>query len=133
MNSNPGSEKSVSQAAQAYANASVENAPPVRVVRLLYQGAIRFLDNAAACDPAAPATKFDAWLHRAMDVVLELRMSIEAAHAPELAGSLTELYLFVENAIRRARTERTIEPLAGARAVLAKLMEAWEAIETGKA
>ena len=119
-------------AASIYGEASIENAPPVKLVRLLYQGAIRFLDTAAACDPRAADSKFNHWLGRAEDIVVELRISIEPGPAPEIAASLSDLYGFVENAIREARRDRKVEPLAGARTVLATLLEAWTAIDTRK-
>ncbi len=122
-----------SEAASTYAQASMENAPPVKIVRLLYQGAIRFIDKANTCDPREAGSKFNYWLSRAENVVLELRLCIDPIPAPQIAESLTDLYLFVENAIGRARREQSAEPMIGARAVLVKLLEAWTAIDTGKA
>ena len=120
-------------AAAAYADSTIENAPPLKIVRLLYQGAIRFLDNAAGCDPKAPDSKFDHWLSRTDDIVVELRLALEKDHAPEVANSLTDLYLFCEREIGRARRERSTEPLAAARGVLVTLLGAWSAIDAGKA
>lgn len=116
-------------AAEAYAKSSIETAPPLKVVRLLYQGAIRFLDQASASDPRAVGSKFAHHLGRAQDVIVELRLALDPAHAPEIAQSLSDLYLFVENAIQRARREQSAEPLAGARTVLVTLLEAWSGIE----
>ncbi|MEO6708449.1 MAG: flagellar export chaperone FliS [Planctomycetota bacterium] len=129
MSSHP---SSAAAAASVYAQSSIENAPPVKIVRFLYQGAIRFIDSASACEPHARASRFNEWLSRAEDVVVELRMCLDASHAPEISESLTELYLFVENSINRARREQSPEALAGARAVLLKLLEAWTAIDTSK-
>lgn len=125
-------EGSSAQVAQAYAQGSIENAPPVKIVRMLYQGAIRFIDRANACDPRDASSKFIYWVGRAEDVVVELRLSIEPAPAPQIAESLTDLYLFVEAQLQLARRGREAKPLAGARAVLVKLLEAWSAIDTGK-
>ena len=133
MSPNTSMDNAASTAANVYAQSSVENAPPLKIVRLLYQGAIRFLDNAAACDLRDRGSKFNHWLGRAEDIVIELRASLNSELAPELALSLTDLYLFVEVAIHRARREQTVEPLSAARSVLVKLLEAWTAIETGKA
>lgn len=126
-------DRPTSEAANVYAQSSIENAPPVKIVRLLYQGAIRFLDSAAASNPRASGTRFHEWLGRAEDIVMELRLSLDSEPAPELAGTLTDLYLFVEHEIARARSEQSVEPLAGARRVLATLLEAWTAIDTHKA
>ena len=124
------SSTSSAHAASVYAQTHIEHAPPVKLVRLLYQGAIRFIDSAAECEPGAHGSKFDYWLGRADEIVLELRISIEPTHAPELAANLRDLYLFVELALARARKERSAEPLPGARAVLTRLLEAWTSIDT---
>lgn len=125
--------RSSADVSSTYAEAQIVNAPPLKLVRLLYQGAIRFLDSAAACDPAAGDTKFDHWLARADDIVVELRLALDNAAAPQVAESLTDLYLFVETQIAAARRGRTIEPIAGARGVLVTLLGAWSAAEAGKA
>ena len=133
MTPNSPAQRAAPHAANAYAQAAIENAPPLKLVCLLYQGAIRFLDTAAACPPAGAGSKFHEWLTRAEDIVVELRLSLDDQSAPELAGNLSDLYLFAEHEIQRARREQSVQPLAGARDVLAKLLEAWTAIETGKA
>jgi flagellin-specific chaperone FliS len=42
-------------AVQAYKNESIENAPPLKLVRLLYQAALRHIDTAARSNPADPS------------------------------------------------------------------------------
>lgn len=132
MNPYSAADTNASQAAGAYVTSSVENAPPVKLVRLLYQGAIRFLDRAAQSDPNSSDGRFAYWLGRSEDIVIELRLALDAQAAPQIAESLTDLYLFVEHEIQVARRERDVSRLAGARAVLAKLLEAWSAIDTAK-
>jgi flagellar protein FliS len=125
--------RATASVAGAYALANIENAPPLKLVRLLYQGAIRFLDNAVACDPGTPDSRFDHWLSRADDIVVELRLALDRAPAPQVAESLTDLYLFVEKELARARRERSVEPIAGARSVLVTLLGAWSAVDGGRA
>jgi flagellar biosynthetic protein FliS len=115
-------------AAQAYHEASIENAPPVVVVRKLFEGALRFLDRAAACDPGRPASGFAENLRRADAIVVELRLALAREAHPELAGRMHELYLFVESSLRRAQRERHAKAIADARAVLATLHDAWSRI-----
>lgn len=122
MNQNP-------TAADAYRRAALENAPPIKIIRLLYQGALRFLDEAAATDPAAEPHRFQERLHRAEAVVVELRISLEKEHAPELCVELERLYLFIEDKIREAVQGRTAQPITAARSVLATLYSAWKEIE----
>ena len=122
MNQNP-------TAADAYRRAALENAPPIKIIRLLYQGVLRFLDEAAQVDPEADLQRFQDRLHRAEAVVVELRISLEKEHAPELCVELERLYLFIEDKIREAVQGRTAQPITAARSVLSTLYSAWKEIE----
>lgn len=120
-------------AASVYAQATYESAPPIKIVHMMYEGALRAIEQAEALDPAAEAGAFSEKLNRADAIVSELRISLEPSHAPDLAAQLNSLYLFVESQIREAFLERTAAPLRSAREVLSTLLDAWQAIEVGEA
>ncbi len=118
------------QAAEAYLTASVENAPPIKIVRMLYQGALRFLLQAKAEDPSDPHSKFIEFCGYADAIVAELRLSLrDDVGGEDVVEQLKGLYLFCEGEITRAMLDRTVEPLPGVRTVLAKLLEAWQHVE----
>lgn len=116
-------------AALAYKNEAIENAPPLKIVRLLYQAALRHLDSATRCEAGDPGSPFIDSLCRADAIVCELRLALETEQAPEVSAHLEQLYLFVEDTIQRCMRERTVDGLEGARNVLATLLEAWTQIE----
>lgn len=117
-------------AAEAYLSSSVENAPPIKIVRLLYQGAIRFLGQAELEDCQDPQSKFIKLLSDADAIVAELRLALDtSAGGGEVVANLESLYLFCESEIQKAMLERTAVPLAGAKAVLETLLEAWSKVE----
>lgn len=116
-------------AAATYKQESVENAPPIKILRMLYAGALRFIDRAANCDPADPASEFVHWTYKAEAIVSELRLSLDADQAPEFAANMADLYTFVEHRLHEALAQRRTEPLADARGVLAKLADAWSEVE----
>jgi flagellar protein FliS len=116
-------------AASAYRQATYEGAPPLKIVRLMYEGALRFLAQARGLDPARQSAEFADKLDRAAAVVEELRISLDPTHAPELARDLGALYLFVEERIQTARAQRSVEPLSAAERVLTTLLEGWAGIE----
>ena len=120
-------------AASAYRQESIENAPPVKIVRLLYQGALRFLDQAAQCDPGDPTSRFVHCVGRADAIVTELRLALERDQAPEISANLEQLYLYVESLLQRALVERSADQLPAARAVLVTLLEAWSKVELSTA
>lgn len=119
-------------AAETYRRQSIEHAPPVKVVQLLYAGALRFLDQALASDPKAPGaggTAFAESLARADEIVIELRLALDPSVAPELVASLQQLYFYAEERISEALTTREHAPARAARDVLATLQQGWAAIE----
>jgi flagellar protein FliS len=113
-------------AASTYLQDAIENAPPVKVVHMLYQGTLRFLDRAAECDPKDPASEFTHWLTRADAIVCELRLALDQEAAPELSETLERLYIYVEQEVQTALTERELEPVENARNVIAKLYDGWK-------
>jgi flagellar secretion chaperone FliS len=116
-------------AAQAYQQSSIENAPPVKIVRLLYEGALRYIDRAAACDPKKERLAFRDWIGRANAVVAELRIALEPDPDPDLADKLERLYEFAQFQFTQALLREDIQPLAQARKALATLLEGWKHIE----
>jgi flagellar protein FliS len=113
-------------AASTYLQDAIENAPPVKVVHLLYQGALRFLDRAAACDPEDASSDYSHWLSRADAIVCELRLALDKEAAPEISETLEQLYYFVEDEIQEALAKRDREHVQNARAVLEKLHDGWK-------
>lgn len=116
-------------AAAAYREGSIDNAPPVKIVRLLVQGAERFLERALACDPADPASHFVHWLGRADSVVMELRLALDPEASEEISAMLEQLYLFVETKIQEASTSREVDPAREALQIVASLARTWSEVE----
>jgi len=118
-------------AANAYRHASIENAPPLKVVHLLYQGALRFIDQAAQMDPEKELDAFQEKINRADAIVSELRLSLDHEPVPELTDQLNALYVFVEDRLRTAFLERSVDTLPEARSVLETLLDGWLKIDMG--
>jgi flagellar secretion chaperone FliS len=116
-------------AAQAYKVASLENAPPIKIIRLLYEAAIREIERARRLDPRAEALEFNAAVHKADCIVTELRYSLNHSIAPTLCNDLQALYLFAEGELGRAMGERSDVPLVGVVKVLTTLLSAWREVE----
>lgn len=116
-------------AANTYRQESVENAPPIKILRMLCAGALRFMDRAAACDPQDPGSQFVHFVYKAEGIVTELRLTLDPEVAPEFVANMRELYLFVDAELQKALVERSVEPIVDARKVFARLAEAWSEIE----
>ncbi len=116
-------------AAKTYQQSSIENAPPIKIVRLLYEGALRAIDRAAACDPKQERRQFAQWVGKADEIVVELRIALEREPAPEIADALERIYEFAQFQFAQALQRGDIQPLAHARKALATLLEGWRHIE----
>lgn len=116
-------------AAEAYKAARFENAPPLKLVQMLYEGALRFVGQAEAHHASGELPRFVERCLRAHAVVTELRLALDRSQAPELADNLNQLYLFAEAELMRAVGSESVEPLPPVRDVLNTLLDGWNKLE----
>jgi flagellar protein FliS len=122
-------------AADAYRQATFENAPPLKIVRMLYQGALRFLREARAIDPTEDRARFVERLGRADAIVAELRCSLDFEKGGEISRQLEELYGFVTEQLSGAIVDGDVAQVDEATRVLETLLAGWNQIDltTGEA
>jgi flagellar protein FliS len=117
----------VRNAAGAYRRNAVMTASREKLVVLLYEGALRFMDQAVLQfkqgDGAAGQT-----LSRAFAIVSELRTALDHEKGGKIATDLDKLYVFVQDRLLEATRTRSPERVAEARQVMAQLKEAWDGI-----
>lgn len=116
-------------AADVYLESAIETAPPAKLVRMLTEGAVRFLERGAACSPTTERVKFVNGMHRARSIVTELRLALVPVEGSDVAPQLDRLYLFCEDRIGQALTDSSPEPAREAQKVLATLLDAWQRLE----
>ncbi|MBI1379855.1 MAG: flagellar export chaperone FliS [Planctomycetaceae bacterium] len=116
-------------ATAAYREASLENAPPIKIVRMLYQGALRNIEKSRRALEQEDQNQFVEGLHKTDAIVAELRFCLDHAAAPELSLQLESLYLFAEERLAVALEQRNIGPADEAGAVLRQLLSAWTSLE----
>ncbi len=111
----------------AYQQGQVSSADPLRIIVLLYEGAIRFIGQAQARweDPAARGTA----LGRAHRIISELLASLDHERGGEIATNLDSLYHFALDEITRANLEANPRGLSGVLNVLRELLDGWSTIE----
>ncbi|MBL4770063.1 MAG: flagellar export chaperone FliS [Planctomycetes bacterium] len=119
------------EASQAYLAATIENAPPIQIIRLLYQGALRYLGQANQVEQINSSSEFTALLGNVDDIVVELRLALDygTGNDDEVPRNLERLYLFCEDELSRAQVERSKEPLGNIKHVLELLLDAWRNVE----
>lgn len=115
------------QAADAYLANAVETAPPVKILRMLYEGAIRYLLQAKQCE-AASREQVE-WIRKAEDIITELRITLDHEANPTVAKDLNELYGFCLTELGQAVIERDPARIDAAQDVLMTLLEAWRQVQ----
>lgn len=120
-------------AAQAYKQASIENAPPIKIVRMLYEGALRFLDRAELATSEGDFKLRGHWISRTEAIVSELRASLDVSVAPEVGQELDRLYEYCQHELSQAYLSQEGSGLSNARKVLRSLLDAWKSVEVHQA
>ena len=114
---------------QAYRQAAIENAPPLKLVQLLYQGTLRFLHEARTAHEAGDLPHFNDRVGRAQAVVSELRSSLDMSQGPDLCDQLDALYTFSQGCLTEAIIERSPDHLDAVEQVMRTLLEAWRELD----
>jgi flagellar protein FliS len=96
----------------------------VKLVVMLYDGAINFLKQAAAAGNAGQDEEMGRLLGRAQDIVFELWATLDL-ETGEIAGNLYRLYEYINGRLVAAAISRETAPLEEAAGLLSGLREAW--------
>jgi flagellar protein FliS len=113
------------QAAQNYLKTKVFTATPEQLQLMLYDGAIRFTEQARV---ALEKKHFEGsynGISRAQRIIAELTASLKHEVAPELCKQLAALYNFVYRKLIEANIEHKIESLDEALQILRYQRETW--------
>ena len=111
-------------AQRAYTESSVLTASPERLVVMLYDGAIRFLNQSVAAMHAGARDKAREKMRRAEAIVDELNISLDMSHG-EIPQSLREIYLFCKRQLHTANVQAEPARIDAVTKLLADLRESW--------
>ena len=120
-------------APQNYQQNAVLTATPGKLVVMLYDGAGRFLRQAAAAMRDGQLGRSYTALQRAQAIINELLVTLDLERGGEIASSLQGLYLFCNRHLIEARTERSPEKIDEIVALVDELRDAWAQIEASGA
>lgn len=117
----------MSRAALAYRSSHLGTASPGQLVVMLYDGALRFLEEAARAYRSSEGEAGDRAVIRAEQVLLELMGCLDLRY--ELAQTLLGLYRFSFQQLADARRRRDAQTLDQVRGWLGELRDAWAQAE----
>lgn len=118
-------------AAAAYRQNAILTAPPEKLVKLLYEGAIRHLERsrvALSDGKGVHSAQAGESLGKAFSIVAELRSCLNHEKGGELAQDLERLYEFTLDQISAANVTRTAKPVENSLRVIRALKEGWDGI-----
>jgi flagellar secretion chaperone FliS len=112
----------------AYRQQEILTATPGRLVVMLYDGAGRFLFQAAYAMREGDVAKAGQRLSRAEAIVEELLYTLDVEQGGVVASRLQGLYVFFLRHLGEARLHRDADAIDTVREQLAELREAWAEI-----
>ena len=116
----------------AYATQSILTAPPERLVVMLYDSALRFLNQAASAYEEGDARLGLAKVRRVDAILAELDASLDMSYG-ELPERLRSIYVFCRQHLLDASLQRDPAGVRQVARLLASLHEAWESVAPGAA
>jgi flagellar protein FliS len=117
----------------AYTEASVTTASPERLVVMLYDGAIRFLTQAAAALRGGRRDVTREKLRRAQAILDELNRALDMQRGGDIAINLRSLYTFCSRHIIDSTLHADPEGYEKVAELLGGLRESWDAIASRQA
>jgi flagellar secretion chaperone FliS len=111
----------------AYKQQSILTATPGRLVVMLYDGAVRFLYQAAAAMREGVQSTATERLNRGEAIIDHLLATLDMS-AGVIAQRLEGIYVFCKRLLIEARLERDADKVDLVRGYLAELREAWAQI-----
>lgn len=124
----------VNDPVHAYKETQIKTANQIRLIVMLYDGAIRHL-NLALDSFSEGHRRYDVinnHIIAAQDILSELTASLDFDRGGALAKNLFSLYSFMNRQLMEANMKKDPAPLQAVKKHLGELREAWEVISTRK-
>lgn len=116
----------MSKGYQNYFDQEVLTANPLRLVELLYRGALDSIAFARRYLKSGDIRARSRAISQAMEIVTELSLSLNQEAGGDLSRNLAELYGYTVMLLIEANSRQSDPPLAEAERLLSTLAEAWE-------
>ena len=112
---------------QAYKETQIKTANQGRLIVMLYDGAIRFVNLAIDGLEAGPPQydQINNHIIKAQDIITELMVSLDRQKGGEIAGNLFKIYIFMSRLLIEGNIKKDITPLDSVRNLLGDLREVW--------
>lgn len=110
----------------SYQENQVFTASREELVLMLYDGAMRFLNQGLAAIEKQDIPQIGYNLLRVQKIVHYLDMTLNMEEGKDVAQNLTRLYEYINRRLSEAQRNRLMEPVEDAKKVLKTLRDAWQ-------
>lgn len=110
---------------QTYLDAEILTAEPLKLVRLLYRGALEAVRTARAKLAGRDIRGRSSAVSKSIEILAELSSSLNHQRGGELSARLAALYDYMQRRLIEANREQSDSPLAEVEKLLITLEEAW--------
>jgi flagellar secretion chaperone FliS len=112
---------------QNYNEEEILTAGPIRLIQLLYRGALDSITSARRYLKLGDIRARSRAISRAMTIVTELSLSLDHTAGGELSKNLAELYAYTQTLLIQANVKQSEPPLEEAERLLSTLLDGWQA------
>jgi flagellar secretion chaperone FliS len=106
--------------------AAVYGASPVGLVVLLYEGAIKAINQAGYAIESQRYDEKSRLVSKTIDIIDGLRESLDLQQGSEAASNLNDLYIYMKQRLSIANLKNDLEILAEVRRLLETILPAWQ-------
>jgi flagellar protein FliS len=111
-----------------YLEAEVLNADPVKLIQMLYRGALEAIAAARRHLAEGAVAERSRQILRAWEILNELRRSLNRTQGGEIGLRLAELYGYMQQRLMDANAQQSDAALAEVETLLGTLHEAWREV-----
>jgi flagellar protein FliS len=119
--------------ANAYRQTEATSRSPLELVVMLYDGALRFVGEAADAQAAGQIGKRAKAISRAIAILGELQSTLNVNEGGDVAKELDKLYTYMQGRLLDVTMQQDMKALTEVKKLLTTLREAWSQIAAPKA
>jgi flagellar protein FliS len=109
-----------------YKQIDITTSNPMKIVLMLYDGAIQFLQRSVKYAENSDIKNKNIYANKARDIIVELNNSLDMKAGGDLAQNLGRIYLFMNRHLLQANWSNDINAVKEVIQLLTNLREAWQ-------
>jgi flagellar protein FliS len=115
-----------------YKEIGINTSQPLKLVIMLYDGAITFLKKSIEYSENKDIKNKNIYANKARDIILELNNSLNVEVGGEMASNLKRLYFFMNRHLFQANLKNDMQGMREVILMLSDLRDVWQEISNQK-